>query len=157
MAEDLKAGTRGATGVFTSRRALNLVRRVHVPLYRWTGGMIGYRIGKQTMLLLTVIGAKSGLRRTTALNYEADGDNFIVVASQGGRVDHPLWYKNLVKNPEVEVQVKRSRVKCRARTATKGERPRLWQLMTTNYRGYIHYQESTDREIPLVILEPIAE
>jgi deazaflavin-dependent oxidoreductase (nitroreductase family) len=104
---------------------------------------------------LTTTGAKSGLPRELGLNYRRDGDNFIVIASKGGATKHPLWYRNLLANPECEVQAGRQKLRCRSRTATAEERPRLWALMLENYKNYDHYQESTDREIPVVILEPI--
>jgi deazaflavin-dependent oxidoreductase (nitroreductase family) len=128
---------------------------LHVPLYKLTGGLIGHRLGKITTLLLTTTGAKSGLPRELGLNYRRDGNNFIVIASKGGATKHPLWYRNLLANPECEVQAGRQKLRCRARTATAEERPRLWALMLENYKNYDHYQESTDREIPVVILEPV--
>ena len=65
-------------------------------------------------------------------------------------------YKNLLKNPAAEVQAGSQKVKVRARTATAEEKPRLWGLMTEHYKGFDHYQEKTDREIPVVVLEPIS-
>ncbi len=154
--ENPKAGTRGAKAFYLTPAGFKIQRGVHIFWYRLTGGTIGHRIGHITMMLLTVTGAKSGLPRTTPLNYRRDGDNFIVVASKGGVADHPIWYKNLLKNPEAEVQAGREKVRVRARTATSEEKPRLWQLMLGAYAGYEGYQKSTDREIPVVILEPIA-
>jgi deazaflavin-dependent oxidoreductase (nitroreductase family) len=149
-------GTRGAGGIIEKQITYKIQYLVHVPLYKLTGGIIGHRIGKLTTLLLTTTGAKSGLPRTLGLNYRRDGDNFVIVASKGGATKHPLWYRNLLANPECEVQVGRQKVRRRARTATAAERPRLWALMLENYKPYKHYQESTDREIPVVILEPIS-
>lgn len=150
-----KDGTRGAGGIVDSRFANRLLGGLHVPLYRLTGGLIGHRTGKVTYLLLTTTGAKSGLPRTLGLTYGRDGDNLILVASKGGSQKHPLWYRNLVANPDCEAQVGSRRVRCRARTATPKERPRLWALMTGIYAGYDTYRKSTDREIPIVVLEPI--
>lgn len=147
-------GTRGAGGIVDHQLTFKIQYLLHVPVYRLTGGIIGHRIGKITTLLLTTTGAKSGLPRTLGLNYRRDGDNFVVVASKGGATKHPLWFRNLLKTPECEVQVGRQKVQCRARIATAAERPRLWELMTENYPGYNGYQKATDREIPLVILEP---
>jgi deazaflavin-dependent oxidoreductase (nitroreductase family) len=148
-------GTRGAGGIMEMQITYKIQYLLHVPLYKLTGGLIGHRLGKITTLLLTTTGAKSGLRRELGLNYRRDGDNFIVIASKGGATKHPLWYRNLLANPECEVQAGTQKVRCRARTATAEERPRLWALMLENYKNYNHYQESTDREIPVVILEPI--
>lgn len=148
-------GTRGAGGLYENRLTYRIQYYLHVPVYKLTGGLIGHRFGKITTLLLTTTGAKSGLPRQLGLNYRRDGDNFILVASKGGATKHPLWYRNLLKTPECEVQAGREKVRCRARTATAAERPRLWALMTETYEGYNGYQKATDREIPIMILEPI--
>jgi deazaflavin-dependent oxidoreductase (nitroreductase family) len=75
------------------------------------------------------------------------------VASKGGSIKDPAWYRNLVAHPDWEVQVGRRRVAVRARTATATEKPRLWTIMTDQWPGYNGYQRSTDREIPVVVLE----
>jgi deazaflavin-dependent oxidoreductase (nitroreductase family) len=77
-----------------------------------------------------------------------------VVASKGGAPEHPAWYLNLEANPEVEVQVKGDKMRARARTATREEKQKLWPIMTSEWPDYDRYQERTEREIPLVILEP---
>jgi deazaflavin-dependent oxidoreductase (nitroreductase family) len=100
-----------------------------------------------------VRGRSSGKRYRTALIYGRDGDNYIVVASKGGAPEHPEWYRNLVANPEVEVQVGGDRFKARARTANAEERPKLWDLMASIWPAYNDYQTKTDRQIPVVILE----
>jgi deazaflavin-dependent oxidoreductase (nitroreductase family) len=148
-------GTRGAGGIVDSRLFFRVAGALHIPLYRLTGGLVGHRFMRITMLLLTATGAKSGLPRTLALQYRRDGDNLVVVASKGGARRHPLWYRNLLANPECQVQVGPRRIRCRARTATAQERPRLWALMNERYRTYSSYQRSTDRELPLVILSPL--
>ena len=121
-----------------------------------TGGVIGHRIGPATHLILTVKGAKTGAPRTTALTYGSDGDNLVVVASKGGVADHPYWYKNMLKNPEAEVQAEPQEGQGTARgRRPPEEKPRLWKLMLGSYAGYDGYQRATDRDIPVVILEPI--
>ena len=77
-----------------------------------------------------------------------------MVASKGGAPQHPAWYLNLEATPEVEVQVKGDRMHARARTATPAERQKLWPIMTKQWPAYDGYQEKTDRDIPVVILEP---
>jgi deazaflavin-dependent oxidoreductase (nitroreductase family) len=126
----------------------------HQAAYRATGGIIGHRLGRLTCLLLTTRGAKSGLARTLPLVYGRDGHNLVLVASKGGAPAHPEWYVNLKAHPDVVVQVGSKNLWMRARTATPAERPRLWRLMNRQYAGYEGYQERTDREIPIVILEP---
>jgi len=127
----------------------------HTLLYRATGGLIGHRVpGVPPMLLLDHVGAKSGKRRTTPLAYLADGDRIVIVASKGGHPRHPAWYHNLRANPRTTVQVGRRKLDVDARVAGPEERERLWPRVVDLYEGYAGYQQRTDREIPLVILEP---
>ena len=125
----------------------------HIDRYVATNGEEGHLWRGVTTLLLTVRGRRSGKPHRTALIYGKDGDNHIIVASKGGAPEHPEWYRNLSANPEVEVQVKADRFVARARTATPEERPRLWALMAEIWPQYNDYQQKTDREIPVVILE----
>jgi deazaflavin-dependent oxidoreductase (nitroreductase family) len=128
---------------------------VHVVLYRATNGLIGKRIpGVPPMLLLDHVGAKSGTLRTSALVYLEDGPNLVLIASKGGYPKHPAWFHNLVAHPDVRVQVGRERRAVRARVAGPEERKRLWPMAVEAYAPYESYQERTDREIPIVILEP---
>ena len=105
-------------------------------------------------LLLVTRGRRTGKLRRTGLIYGRDGKNYLLVASAGGAPKHPLWYLNLVANPEVELQVGVDRIKGRARTASKDEKPRLWKIMVGLFPRYDEYQKKTSREIPLIIVEP---
>lgn len=125
----------------------------HVQAYRESGGENGYHWRGATILLLTTTGRVSGEDRTTPLIHRIDGDDWVVVASRGGAPDHPDWYKNLVADPDVTIQVKADRIPARARTATGDERDRLWKLMTEVWPAYDEYQQRTEREIPVVVLE----
>ncbi len=107
-------------------------------------------------LLLTTTGRKSGERYIFPLFYGEVGDSYLVVASKGGAPAHPSWYRNLVANPEVEVQVGTKKFKARARTATGDERARLWEKALEFWPPYAEYQRKTEREIPVVVLEPMA-
>ncbi len=111
--------------------------------------------GIPLMLLLDHVGAKSGTGRTTPLGYIRDGDSFVVVASKAGNPKHPAWYHNLLANPKTTVQVGGDEIVVNARVADSEERSRLWPKVVEVYEGYAGYQERTDREIPLVILDPI--
>jgi len=127
----------------------------HTAIYRATGGRIGHRVpGAPPMLLLDHVGAKSGKRRTSPLVYGRDGQNLILVASKGGYPKNPAWLHNLMANPDTTVQVGSHHQSVHARVASAEERPRLWQLMVGVYGGYEDYQRRTEREIPLVVLEP---
>jgi F420H(2)-dependent quinone reductase len=106
------------------------------------------------MLLLDHVGAKSGQRRTTPLVYVEDGENLVLVASKGGNPKNPAWFHNLRANPDTAVQVGSERRPVRAHVADQEERTRLWPKAIEIYSGYRDYQERTEREIPLVVLEP---
>ncbi len=134
---------------------LDRIAKLHTAVYRATNGKLGHSApGVPTMLLLQHVGAKSGTRRTTPLLYTRDGDNLVLVASKGGYSKHPAWYHNLGAHPDTTVQVKAERVPVHARVASPEERRRLWPLIVETYSIYERYQRRTDREIPLVILEP---
>jgi proline iminopeptidase len=128
----------------------------HVRRYRETGGSVGHiwREGS-TILLLTTKGRKSGEQRTVPLIYAQDGDRYVIIASKGGAPDHPGWYQNIEKTPEVELQVKDERFAARARLAHGEERERLWRLANTVWKYYDDYAKKTQREIPVVVLERI--
>ena len=102
--------------------------------------------------LLTTIGRQSGQPRRTALIYGRAGDDYLVVASKGGAPAHPLWYRNLVANSDVTLQVQSEAFEATARTATPEEKARLWPVMTKIWPPYDDYQKQTDRDIPLVII-----
>jgi deazaflavin-dependent oxidoreductase (nitroreductase family) len=106
-------------------------------------------------LLLTTTGRKTGERFIFPLFYGKTGDSYIVVASKGGAPQHPGWYRNLVAHPEVDVQVGTAKLKARARTATGAERARLWQKALEFWPPYADYQKKTEREIPVVVLDPV--
>ena len=137
--------------------AENLFGDEHVRRYRETGGDVGH-IWKEdsTVLLLTTTGRKSGEQHTTPLIYAQDGDRYVIVASKGGAPDDPGWYRNLDKTPAVELQVKDDVFPARARTAEGEERDRLWQKANEVWPHYAEYQQNTDREIPVVVLERAA-
>jgi F420H(2)-dependent quinone reductase len=139
-------------------RSWPVLRRLmggHARIYRLTNGMIGHRFpGAPPMLLLDSVGAKSGIKRSTPLVYVEDHPNVVLVASKGGHPRHPAWYHNLRANPDTTVQIGAEHRAVRARVATPEERERLWPKAVATYSGYRGYQQRTEREIPLVILEP---
>ena len=135
---------------------LKLFSRIHVFLYRASGGRIGGRFKAAPVLLLTTTGRKSGKRRTTPLLYGKDADRYVIVASVGGAPKHPAWYLNLRDDAHATIQVGSRTFAVRAETAGPDERARLWTVMTRIYASYDDYQAKTSREIPLVILTPAA-
>jgi deazaflavin-dependent oxidoreductase (nitroreductase family) len=132
------------------------VRR-HIDEYVATDGARGHLWQGYPTLLLTTTGRRSGRRRRTALIYGRSGSGPsapYVVASYGGRPDHPLWLRNLEVQPDAEIQVRSDVTPVRARVAAGDERRRLWAIMTSIYPSYDAYQARTDRQIPVVVLEP---
>ncbi len=131
-----------------------LFGKEHIKRYLETDGKVGHDYFRGTpVLLLTTVGRTSGKKRISPLIYQRDGDNYLVVGSNGGAAADPHWVQNLKANDEVEVQVWGERFPARARLATPEEKPRLWQIMTEIWPDYDTYQGKTDRDIPVVILE----
>ena len=134
--------------------AEHLFGEEHVRRYRETGGEVGH-IWKEgsTILLLTTTGRRTGRETTTPLIYGLDGETPVIVASKGGAAEHPGWFENLSRSPEVGVQIKGDRFRARARVAEGEERERLWELMNEIWPHYDEYATRTDRVIPVVVLD----
>lgn len=127
----------------------------HVQRYIETDGQEGHIWRGVPTLILTTLGRRSGKPRRLALIYGQDGDRYVIVASKGGAEKHPEWYLNLIENPEVKVQVMADRFRATARTANPEERAKLWPKRAEIWPAYNDYQNKTDRQIPIVILERI--
>lgn len=136
-------------------KAMNAVHRVVIKL---TGGRVGWAAQDMPVLELTTIGRKSGQPRTVMLTSPVqEGTVLVVVASRGGDDRPPAWFLNLRDNPDVEVRLAGGTTEpMRARVATAAERDRLWPLVTADHKNYAGYQAKTSREIPLVLLTPVA-
>ncbi|WP_246053403.1 nitroreductase family deazaflavin-dependent oxidoreductase [Actinocorallia herbida] len=135
--------------------------RVNIRLYRLTNGRIGgtWRVGSALrkpvpVCLVTVKGRKTGNPHTIPLLYLPDGDRVIIVASQGGLPKNPIWYLNILTNPDVTIEVRKTTRTMRARVATPEERAALWPRLVAQYADFDTYQARADREIPVVICEP---
>ncbi|MBE8519014.1 nitroreductase family deazaflavin-dependent oxidoreductase [Amycolatopsis sp. H6(2020)] len=135
--------------------ALKTMNAVHRGLIKLTGGRVGWQVA-MPVLELTTVGRKSGQPRSVLLTSpHQEGDTWVVVASRGGGDTHPAWFLNLRDKPEVEVSLKGGpKQPMRARVADAEERARLWPKITTDFKNYAQYQTKTEREIPLVFLEP---
>jgi deazaflavin-dependent oxidoreductase (nitroreductase family) len=129
--------------------------KLHASVFRATNGRIGGRMVGSPVLLLVTMGRKSGQRRTTVLLYLEDGGRYIIVASNGGTATHPMWWLNLQASPEATVEVGGRKTHVRATEARGEEKARLWQRLIRMYPSYENYQKKTDREIPVIILEPV--
>jgi len=143
-------------------KVIKAMSAAHTWLYTKSGGRIGrkWRVGSAMrhgvpICLLTVTGRKSGEPRTVPLLHVPDGDRVLLVASQGGLPTNPQWYANLVANPNVEIRVGRRSQKMIARTATGDERAQLWPKAVAAYSDFDNYAAWTEREIPLVVCEPV--
>ncbi|HEY7627640.1 MAG TPA: nitroreductase family deazaflavin-dependent oxidoreductase [Ilumatobacteraceae bacterium] len=127
----------------------------HTRKYVESGGDDGYLWRGYPTIVLTTTGRKSGDPRRNALIYSRDGDDYILIASYGGRPSHPLWYLNLTADPAVTIQERDRVTSCRAETVPEGaDRDRLWAQMVALYPPYAEYQAKTERRIPVVRCRP---
>ncbi|MCW5249743.1 MULTISPECIES: nitroreductase family deazaflavin-dependent oxidoreductase [unclassified Streptomyces] len=131
--------------------------REQVELYESSGGTAGTTLLDTGMpvIVLTTRGARSGkIRKTPLMRVEHDG-RYAVVASQGGAPKHPVWYFNATAEPLVELQDGPVRRDMTAREVTGEEKARWWERAVAAFPPYAEYQEKTDREIPVLVLEPV--
>lgn len=140
---------------------IRVMSRVNTWVYQRTGGRVGgtWRVGSALrtpvpVCLLTTTGRKSGEPRTVPLLHLPEGDRVLLVASQGGLPSHPQWYRNILADPRVTVQVGRRTREMTAREATPTERAELWPRLVARYADFADYQANTSRVIPVVICEP---
>jgi len=143
-------------------RVIKVMSRVNTRLYRLTGGRLGkkWRVGAGfrkpvPICLLTTTGRKSGQPRTVPLCFLQEGEDVVLVASQGGVPTNPQWYFNVKANPDVQIEIGRRASGYKARAAQSDERARLWPKLVELYADFDAYQSWTDREIPVVICEPV--
>ena len=136
-------------------RVQRWITTLHTHAYQLTGGRLGATLAGMPMLLLTTWGQRTGKLRTAPLLYLPAPEGFVLVASNGGARRSPTWWYNLRAHPEALVQVGPVRGRAIARATTPAERTRFWPMLLEIYPQYADYQERTDREIPLVVLEPV--
>ena len=120
------------------------------------GKVSGYFEGSP-MVLLTTTGAKSGEPRVAPLVYTKDGDKFVIIASKGGAPTNPDWYRNIVANPEVTLEIGTETFKAKATPTHGAERDRLFAAQAERFPGFLEYEEKTKgiRTIPVVVLDRI--
>jgi deazaflavin-dependent oxidoreductase (nitroreductase family) len=135
---------------------LKTMNAVHRTLLTLSGGHLGWNFFGMPVVELTTTGRKSGQPRTVMLTSPVkEGDAVVIVASRGGDDQPPAWFLNLRDHPEVTAAIGgKPKQAMRARIATPDERSALWPRVTAAYKGYATYQTKTEREIPLVLLEP---
>lgn len=144
--------TRGRTYNVVIATLQKLATKSHVSLLRATNGRLGGRMFGSPVLVLATTGRKSGKKRETPLLYLKDGDDLVLVASNGGTAAHPAWFLNLMAKPEAEVHLGGRTHPVRAEEAVGEEKRRLWERLVEMYPSYTDYQGKTDREIPVVVL-----
>ena len=124
-----------------------------IEAFRADKSKVDGKFNGQELLLLTTIGVKSGQPRTSPVAYTADGDQWVIMASNAGQETHPNWYRNLLANPKVTVEVGDESFEATATTAPEGaERARLWAKVVADKPGFAEYQAKMQRQIPVVVL-----
>jgi deazaflavin-dependent oxidoreductase (nitroreductase family) len=138
--------------------ALKTMNRVHRAVLKVSGNRLGLDVAGMPALELVTIGRKTGQPRAVLLTAPLrEVGAYVVVASRGGEDFHPRWYLNLCANPDVTVTLPGQASRpMRARVATAEERARMWPEIAAKYKQYRGYQKKTEREIPLVLLEPLS-
>jgi len=139
----------GSTGF---KITIKILGAIHRWLYRVSGGKWGRTFFGSPILLLTTTGRRTGRPRTWPLTYLPEGERLIVIASNGGQLNHPAWYLNLRANPQVSVQLGDRTRPMIAQAAEGDERERLWTRVVEEYPAYAEYQRKTNRQIPVVVL-----
>lgn len=136
--------------------ALKAMNGVHRTILKLSGGKVGWSASNMPVLELTTTGRKSGAPRSVMLTSPLqEDDTIVVVASRGGDDQHPAWYLNLRDDPSVQVSYQGApATPMVASIATAEQRARMWPRITADHRNYAGYQTKTEREIPLVLLEP---
>ena len=130
--------------------------RIHPWIYRKSGGRLLTNLGGVPILLLNTRGRKSGQPRTNGLVYVNMDDSWAVAASWAGEPKHPIWYLNLMAQPDVTIQVRERVISVRARELEGEERDRAWKMIVDQDEGFAEYEQRTQgiREIPVIAFEP---
>jgi len=131
------------------------VLSVYIFLYRVTSGAIGGQMAGLKVLLLTTTGRKTGQPRTAPLGYFKHGSSFVIIASNAGAERNPAWFYNLKSNPQVTIQVGNQRLRAKAEQVNSEQRTQLWEELVKMAPRYGKYAQSTKREIPLILLQPV--
>ncbi len=154
MTDSSATGQNPDKGAPPPRWVLKAFTKLNVLVYKLSGGRLMNKLSGMPIMLVKMTGAKSGRAITIPLMYVPDGDNVILVASQGGAPKNPVWYHNLKKNPEVEVTQGGVTRKMIARQVGDEEKAALWPTCCKYYPPYEEYQQRTERNIPVFVCEP---
>jgi deazaflavin-dependent oxidoreductase (nitroreductase family) len=134
---------------------MNAFNRTVIDEFRQNEGAVGGTFKGAPMILVTHTGAKSGKPYTNPLVYTRDGDHYVIIASKAGAPDDPQWFRNIVANPQVTVEVGTETFAARAHVAEGEERARLYRAQADLMPNFAEYATKTTREIPVVVLERI--
>jgi deazaflavin-dependent oxidoreductase (nitroreductase family) len=124
--------------------------------FRANEGKVGGYFAGRPMLLLHTKGRKTGLPRTNPVVYLPDGDRFVIIASKGGAPKDPQWYRNLVADPNVEIEVGTRKIPVKAVVITGPERDELYARQAEKMPAFADYERRTERAIPVIALEPVS-
>lgn len=128
--------------------------RANTWIFKKSGGKFGDKFLRGAPVgILTTIGRKSGEARESPLLFLQEGQRIILVASQGGRANNPMWYLNLKANPKVSFQTKTEVLQLTAREATDAERDEYWPKLDAMYPDFVNYRSYTDRKIPIILCD----
>jgi len=150
--EDVRAIPAKAVPVL--KRVMHVMTRAHVWLFNVSKGRLGKTFAGAACCMVEMTGRKTRKRRSIPLIYIPNGDEVILIASQGGMDKHPVWYRNLLADPHVEIVAEGSRRKMVVRQATDAEKAERWPVAVAVYPDFNEYQARTDRDIPLMICTP---
>ena len=136
------------------KKFMHVMTRVHVWLYMTSNGRIAKNFSGSPCCMVVMTGRKTGKKRTIPLIYIPNGEEVILIASQGGMDIHPVWYRNLLADPHVEIIADGKRRKMVVRQADDAEKAERWPIAVAVYKDFNEYQARTDRDIPLMICTP---
>ncbi|WP_229405794.1 nitroreductase family deazaflavin-dependent oxidoreductase [Micromonospora sp. NBRC 110038] len=122
--------------------------------FRANGGRVGGQFAGAPLLLLHTVGARSGQARVNPMMYQEVDGGYAVFASKAGAPTNPDWYHNVLAHPRVRAEIGMETVELVARVAAGDERERIWSAQKAAYPGFADYERKTDRQIPVVVLEP---
>jgi F420H(2)-dependent quinone reductase len=138
----------------TLRSFVKPFSRLNVLVYKLTGGRLMGKFQGCPVVLITMTGARSGRKRTIPLMYVPYKEGVIIVASQGGAPESPVWHKNLIANPDIEARYRGETMKLRARRVDDTEKAAVWPICCEHYPPFADYEKRTDRNIPVYVCEP---
>ncbi len=129
--------------------------RAVIQEFRQNAGKVGGRFAGAKVLLLTTTGAKTGMQRTTPLQYLPGGNRYVIFASKGGAPNNPGWYHNLMANPKTTIEVGTESIPVKAVVVKGAERDRLYAAQTKLFPNFGEYETRTTRKIPVIALERV--